>query len=116
MEGNNLKSQLASVPVQLALAVALGLLYAVVLRDAWNWFLVPAIPTIPAITYPLAYGILILIDAVLVVVYDASPKTEDASNQADHPIAWPLTKAAAKAIVALLVWGLAAIVHAIVAA
>ena len=103
--------QLASLLLQLALAVALSFLDAVLLRDAWNWFLVPAAPgALTQLSYPAAYGIMAAIAALAAVL--TTPSADKDPDQAEHPFATPIAKTLAKAVAILAVWGFAAAAHA----
>lgn len=116
MKNTNIKAQLGSLILQIALMIACSFLYAVVLQSCWNWFAVPLAPSaLIQIPYPLAYGLVLLIDTISVFVTKAKvgddPETQ---AQGEHPIQAPILKAVAKVLVVLLMWGFAAIVHAII--
>lgn len=103
--------QLWSLLLQLALALALSFLDAVLLRDTWNWFLVPAAPgALAPLSYPAAYGIMVAVSAFAAVL--TTPSTAGDPDQAEHPFAHPIAKALGKAVVVLAMWGIAAAAHA----
>jgi len=103
-----------TIPAQLALAIAICFLSALLARDAWNWFAVPLAPSILSeASYPAAFGIVMAIEAFGAIAQEAKiDERPSDSFQEAHPILAAAAKAAAKAIGLLLIWGICAIAHA----
>lgn len=119
MGGQSTLGKVLSIPAQLAISVAVCFLSALLARDAWNWFVAPLAPsTLSEASYPVAFGIVMAIEAFGAIAQEAKiderPAGEFQSFQNEHPIAAAAAKAVAKAIGILLVWGVCAIAHAII--
>ena len=104
----SVKINFVSFIVALVSGLAASFLYAVVLRDCWNWFLVPVAPVV-LIGYGQAYGVCIAIDVVSTLV--ARVTDDDTENQEAFPFLYPLLKTLARTVVILFLWGFAAIAH-----
>ena len=111
MKTNNLKEQLASLLLQIALALGASFLYAVVAMHAWNWFLAPVAPGVIQLGYAQAYGIVLFLNVAALLVTSPKVSDEESREQAESPFLHPFSKALAKCLVVLLFWGIAAIAH-----
>lgn len=113
--GSSVRRQLLALPLVLALALACSFFYAVVLRDAWNWFLAPAVPVVQPLSYAQSYGIFVVVD-VFATVFTSVKSGNAAEDEAseEHPIMMAVVKALVKVVVVAILWGFAAVVHAIV--
>lgn len=107
---SNLKDQILSLILQVALLLGLSFLSAVLLKDCWNWFLVPVAP-VSTLGYGHAYGLILLFDAVAAICAHVRDDDEEAEKQEASPFLRPIVKALTKAVVFLLFWGVAAIAH-----
>lgn len=107
---NPLSVQILSLILQIAFALALSFLGAVLVRDSWNWFVAP--PTgFAQIGYPAAFGIYMAISAISILVATAD-LDKKSDSQAERPFSGPIIKAVAKALAILIIWGVCAIAHA----
>ena len=108
-----IKANLSAIVVRVARMVACGFLYAVVLKDCWNWFVVPIAPTVLSpLPYPLAYGLVIVFDVVSTIVGTPVEEGETMSKLNDeHPIAASFVKPIVKVVVILILWAFAAVAH-----
>jgi hypothetical protein len=113
--GSSARRQLLAIPFVFALVLVCSFFYAVVLRDAWNWFVVPAVPVVQPLSYAQSYGIFVAIDVATTVfanVKSGSAAEDEASE--DHPVLMAVLKALIKVVVVAIIWGFAAVVHVIV--
>ena len=109
----SIKINLASLIVRLGLMVACAFLYAVILKDCWNWFVVPLAPTVLSpLPYPMAYGLVIVFDVIATIVGTPVEDGKAMSEFSDeHPIAAAFVKPIVKVAVILILWAFAAVAH-----
>lgn len=105
-----LSTQFISLAIQTVLSVAASFLYAAVAQNVWGWFIVPISSTLQPLSYPLAYGLMMGISILHMLISMPTSANED-PFQLEHPIAFGVIKAIAKAIAVLMFWGIAAIAH-----
>ena len=112
MRKSNLSEQLLSLIVQIGLAIAASFLYAVVAQNVWGWFIVPVAPTVLSpLSFPRAYGLVMGLSVLHMLIASTASSDEDAEAQSEHPLLWPVLKQLAKVLVVLIFWGIAAIAH-----
>lgn len=107
----SVKFNFLSFIIALVCGFAASFLYAVVLRDCWNWFLVPVTP-VAQLGYGQAYGVCIIIDVVATLVQKVT--MDDPEVEEEFPFLYPLLKTLARVIVILALWGFAAIAHCVI--
>ena len=108
-----IKANLPSLIIRLGLMVACAFLYAVVLKDCWNWFVVPLAPTVLSyLPYPMAYGLVIAFSVISSIVSTPVENGEAMSEFNDeHPIAASFVIPIVKVVVILIFWAFAAVAH-----
>lgn len=108
-----IKANLSALVIRFALLVVCAFLYAVVLRDCWNWFVAPLAPTVLSpLPYPMAYGLVIALDVISSIVgtpvEDGEAMTE---LNSEHPVAASFVKPIVKVVAILILWAFAAVAH-----
>ena len=108
-----IKANLSAIIVRLGLMVACAFLYAVVLKECWNWFVVPLAPTVLSpLPYPLAYGLVIVLDVVSSIVATPVEDGETMSElNSEHLVAASFVKPIVKVVAILILWAFAAVAH-----
>ena len=116
MKHSNLKEQLASVGLQVAMAAGASFLYAAVVRHAWLWFVGPSLPSVPQdLGYGRSYGLVLAAGVVYAMIANpTAPSRDESDQQSDHPFLWPIIKRGIKTAIVLALWGVAAIAHAVI--
>lgn len=111
-----IKTNLSAFAIRLGLVVACAFLYAVVLRDCWNWFVVPLAPTVLSpLPYPMAYGIVIAIKVIATIVsapMEDGPQMSKLSSE--HPILATFVIPIVKVVTILILWAFAAVAHCVI--
>lgn len=111
-----IKTNLSALAIRLGLMVACAFLYAVVIRDCWNWFVVPLAPTVlSSLPYPMAYGFVIAIQAIATIVttpMEDGPQMSKFSSE--HPILATFVIPFCKVVAILILWAFAAVAHCVI--